>query len=110
MNHEKIKLKDFEAGKYNPEEQEFFDELAEKYGLEQDPEYLILKKNGKKTFIPKKHKIPTKNGLIGLDDLIQKNYKRKRVIFHNRPCGSVLLPMACGVRRDKILKLQKGMN
>ncbi len=42
-------MKDFEAGKYNPEEQEFFDELAEKYGLEQDPEYLILKKNGKKT-------------------------------------------------------------
>lgn len=60
-------MKKFEDFKITPEENIFYNELAEKYGLEQNYEYLIAEKDGKKIFIPKWRKIPVKEGKDSLD-------------------------------------------
>ena len=59
--------------KYSPEDREFFDKLALKYGLEQDEEFLIIKKTGGEIHIPKWHHVPLEGGgFINIEDLIQK--------------------------------------
>ncbi len=53
----------FEAfQKFSPEDVKFFNGLAEKYGLEQDEERLIVSRNGKRAFILKRKKIAVKRG------------------------------------------------
>lgn len=69
----KEEIKNFE--KYSPKDIKFFDGLAEEYGLEQDAEFLILNKEGKKTFIPKAREIPTKSGSIKIRELIERAIK-----------------------------------
>ncbi len=53
-------MKDFE--KYTPEDIKFFNELAEKYGLQQNIEYLIITKEKKKIYVPKWRVIPSEDG------------------------------------------------
>ena len=59
--------------KYTQEDVEFFDDLASRYGLEQDEEFLIIKRGDKEVHIPKWYKIPTENGgSLDIEELIQK--------------------------------------
>ena len=54
------KIKRYE--KYSPEDIKFFNQLAEKYGMNQTIEYLILKnEDGREHYIPKMYKIPSKD-------------------------------------------------
>ncbi len=71
----KEEIKNFE--KYSQKDIEFFDGLAEEYGLEQDIEFLIVNKNGKKTFIPKAREIPTKHGSVKIKKLIERAIKEE---------------------------------
>jgi hypothetical protein len=66
---------DFEnsQNKYSKEDIDFFNELAERYGLEQNADqFIFLKKNGNKVFIPKWYEIPTKSGKIKIEDALEK--------------------------------------
>lgn len=66
-------MKKFEDFKITPEENIFYNELAEKYDLEQNYEYLIANKDGKKIFIPKWRRIPLKEGedFVGIEKYIE---------------------------------------
>lgn len=65
------------CGKYTAEDIKFFDALAEKYGLEQNEDQLIIvKKDGNKVYLPKWYEVPTKNGKkIDIEDLIKKSFE-----------------------------------
>ncbi len=71
----KEEIKEFK--KYSAEDIKFFDALAEEYGLEQDAEFLIVNKDGKKTFIPKAREIPTKSGSVKIRELIERAIKEE---------------------------------
>lgn len=60
-------IRKFENPKQTPERITFYDELAKKYGLEQNSEYLIAKKDDKKIFIPKWRRIPINEGKDSLE-------------------------------------------
>jgi len=58
-------------GEKSEKDTKFFDDLAERYGLEQDSEFLILTNGSKKSFIHKRRKIPIKNGLVEIEEYIK---------------------------------------
>ena len=61
------------CGKYSAEDMDFFNKLADKYGLEQNEDHFILNKaNGERVFMPKSYKIMTKNGTMDIEDIIKK--------------------------------------
>ena len=66
--------------KYSPKDIEFFNKLADKYGLEQDLERLIVSRNGKRAFILKRKEFDTeKNGVKGeikIEELIKKTIEK----------------------------------
>lgn len=62
-----------QSKKYSEEEVEFFNNLADKYNLEQTPDQLVLTKGTKKTYIPKWHHIPLENNSsIEIEEFIKK--------------------------------------
>ena len=65
--------------KYSAEDVDFFNELAEKYGLGQNEDQFILEKaNGERVFIPKIYKILTKHGGIDIEDFIKKEVEESQ--------------------------------
>ena len=66
--------------KYSPKDIEFFNGLADDYGLDQDVEHLIVNGNGKRAFILKRRKILIeKDGvkeLADIEDLIKNTIEK----------------------------------
>lgn len=59
--------------KYSAEDMDFFNELAEKYGLKQNVDQFILERaDSERVFMPKSYKILTKNGMMDIEDIIKK--------------------------------------
>lgn len=64
-------------GDKSQEDIEFFNQLAEKYGIKQDEEYFIIENGTRKTFIHKRREIPTNNGSVRIEEYIKRILKEK---------------------------------
>lgn len=71
-------MENFEHNKYTGEDINFFSGLAQKYGLEESPDHLIVNDGKRKIFIPKQRLIITKHGNVTLEDFIARTFEEIR--------------------------------
>lgn len=70
----KINLENINDNKYSKEDTEFFNGLANKYNLEQNADqFIIIRDDGSKIFLPKWYEVLTKHGKVKIEDLIKEN-------------------------------------